>query len=166
MYKRQDRDNFTVALRTNPDGISKNTISRKHKSLWGAEEWNDFSPSRILLTGGPYYRWLQVEVNSFCNVEVSLNTAGGSKWPAIFSSDTVIALDEWHDIIISVNLPDKQVALTIDGKTELFDLPPDFQWDFKHDFEQGKWSQYDDPVKIDNALGMTCLLYTSPSPRD
>ena len=150
-----DRDNFTVALRTNPDGISKNTISRKHKSLWGAEEWNDFSPSRILLTGGPYYRWLQVEVNSFCNVEVSLNTAGGSKWPAIFSSDTVIALDEWHDIIISVNLPDKQVALTIDGKTELFDLPPDFQWDFKHDFEQGKWSQYDDPVKIDNALGMT-----------
>ena len=150
------RDAFTVALRTNPDGISKEPINGAHNSEWDYKDWENHSPERILLTGGPYYRWLLLSVNANCNLEVGFNNAGGANFPAIFVSDAVVSLDEWHDIIVSVNLPEKQLAVTIDGITELFAIPTDFQWDFEYDYNEGTSDfDVDDPIEIDNQLGMT-----------
>ena len=119
------RNSFTVAVRVKPDSFTSRPPANGDvfsKDFWGGPEWEALGPSRTLFSGGNY---MSVFVNEQCNVEVALNSS-----ERFFVSDKAIAMDDWHDVIVSVSVPEKQLSLTVDGTTELFNLPDDFEWNF------------------------------------
>ena len=107
------RNSFTVAARVNPDSFTSRPPANSKvfpTHAWGGPEWEALAPTRTLFSGGNY---MTVYVNEKCNVELALN---GSEY--FFVSDKAITMDDWHDLIVRVSVPEKQLALTVDGTTE------------------------------------------------
>ena len=127
-------------------------------------EENDYllSPRQLLLSAGSLYRWLHVNLNEQCKIELELNLSPlnpPDKWNFTYVvSDTILDPTKWNDVYMTFNIPDKQISLTLKtqenprGIVETFTLPNDFDWSFVDDWQSRQnWASIDE---VDNNLNL------------
>jgi hypothetical protein len=97
-----------------------NEWTRGYYRRFFVERWG---PPSNILTGGSWYRWLGF--NPATNgLEITLNNQ-------VFRhefSGSVVRLDEWHNLICSLDLRRKEIVTILDGRAlEIVKLPENFQ---------------------------------------
>jgi hypothetical protein len=119
------------------------------------------NPRQLLLSGGGFYRWLQVDLNAECKMEAVLNFSplDGFKntHKTYLVSNIKLNPTEWNEVYMTFNIPANQASITTrsqaypDGLLETFDLPEDFNWSFVDDWQtQSQWNNLTDVNAVDN----------------
>ena len=168
------RDKFTLAFSVLPEVLPHEMpVKGFHYDANGnyvkGTDWTDYhekhSPNRLLLSFGGYYRWLQINVNELCQVEVTLNMSPFGDYrehkQVFLVSEVGLDIKRWNEIHFTINIPEKQASLTVlDGselpnETEIFTLPEGFEWSFASDWETNHhWSSKPNVHHVDNSLGL------------
>ncbi|HAE33040.1 MAG TPA: hypothetical protein DCF86_04280 [Dehalococcoidia bacterium] len=168
------RDKFTLAFSVLPEVLPNEMPERHfHYDANGGyvndTDWSDYhekhSPQRLLLSFGGYYRWLQININELCRVEVTLNMSPLGDYREHHSvylvSQVELDVKRWNEIQFTINIPENQASLTVlDGsefpnETEVFTLPDDFEWSFTSDWKTAnEWSNKPNVHHVDNNLGL------------
>ncbi|MDP7627138.1 MAG: hypothetical protein QF530_04390 [SAR202 cluster bacterium] len=153
------RDKFTLAFAVLPEVLPNGM------PVSGSPDFHKYhSPSRLIFSFGGYYRWLRLNINELCQLEVSLNMTPPGDYrkhnAAFLVSQVKLDIKRWNEIQFTINIPEKQASLTIlngtefPNETEIFTLPDDFEWSFAEDLEKNKWSHLPNVDHVDNTLGL------------
>ena len=169
------RDKFTLAFSVLPEVLPNEMPTKDYKYddngnfVKDLTNWTDYhenhSPNRLLLSFGGYYRWLQINVNELCQVEVTLNMSPFGDYrehkQVFLVSQVGLDIKRWNEIQFTINIPEKQASLTVlDGselpnETEIYTLPEDFEWSFASDWETNHHHSSKPNVHhVDNQLGL------------
>ena len=165
-----DRDAFTLAF-SFLNGSLPTQLPVDPKLLSGhpyeAQYFNELliNPRQLLLSAGGFYRWLQVDLNPECKMELVLNFSPLDDFKnthkTFLVSDVQINPTEWNEVYMTFNIPANQASITTksqaypDGVLETFDLPEDFDWSFVDDWQsQSQWNSLTDVDAVDNNLNL------------
>ncbi|MDA0804533.1 MAG: hypothetical protein O3B02_00025 [Proteobacteria bacterium] len=167
-----DRDSFSLGLSfrsgafPTQGGLDPANIGALEEGLVLSNE-SLLGPRRLLVSAGNYYRWLQVNLNQNCHIELELNysplgTSPKKQGLTYVVSEVELDPTTWSDVFLTFNVPDKQISMLLktpahpSGRVETFTLPADFEWSFADDWEDAGFNSFasaDNNINLFNGSG-------------